>query len=159
MLTTFVRTVCAIALLTAASGPALADLKMPKNLRPLPSRAVNDIYSSKSVVFSDFRYYYSKDGKVVGFSEKPLSFAEGRWTTNKNRACVDVVWKGAKNTPPFSFNACYDWFTDGQAYWTQISASSDGSLVGQVFQGNPGLVRDQDVVSRRVTTAKQQLGY
>ncbi len=132
---------------------------LPAGVRPLTAEETRNIYRDKTIDYTFAQYYFRDDGTLIGYSRFPESFAVGKWSVNANEFCMRTLWRGAKRIKPLKFSSCYEWYSDGRAYWTKIVRSSAPKIIGAVFKGDEKMASAGDRVSLHAGHAQSRYGY
>ena len=145
--------VCLFASVAFSIGRAEAgnNTKLPPDVHPLPMNDIIDMYSNKTINYPTFKYYFSPDHGLVGFSKDLRSFGTGTWHVEGNKICLRSVWRGRNGLGPVAYRTCYAWYSNNIAYWTQITS---GHLRGNVYKGDITLVTEGDQASDMAAKAK-----
>ena len=77
------------------------NTKLPPDVHPLPMNDIIDMYSNKTINYPTFKYYFSPDRRLVGFSKDLRSFGTGTWHVEGNKICLRFRLAGTER-----FSAC-----------------------------------------------------
>jgi len=141
---------CALAA-TLSSVADARDTKLPPDVRALAAPDIINIYANKTIRYPTFTYYFGPDGHLVGYTKDRRSFGTGNWHVEGNEICMKSTWRAGQHSWSASYVSCSTWYSDGNAYWAQITR---GGERGNVYKGNASLVTNGDYVSDVVSKMK-----
>jgi hypothetical protein len=138
---TTIIVIATLTMLGSASAEALT--KLPEGAKPLDADTVTKMYADKTIDYPNgIRYYFMPTHGILASNKDHSSSATGHWTVKNRTICTDTNWHVKANPgKSYFYRYCYAWYTDGKAYWTQIT---EGKGRGHVFKGDASLVQSGD---------------